>query len=154
MARGSVNKVIIIGRLGGDPEIRYSTSGVPVANFNVATNERAPVGEGNWEDRTEWHRIVAFDKQAEFCGNYLNKGKQVYIEGKLRTEQWEDAQGVKRSTTKIVAREIQLLGSPEGPAGQAQPSQGAYKSPSPQASRPSPEELPPPSGAPEDDIPF
>jgi single-strand DNA-binding protein len=158
MARGTVNKVIIIGRLGSDPEVRYSAAGKAIAKFNVATNESVPSGEGNWEERTEWHRIVAFDKQAEFCGNYLSKGKQVYIEGRLRTNQWEDAQGVKRYTTEIVVREVQMLGGTEGSTWQGQTAQRSSTTPSP----PSPsgptlnENLPPlpGPGTPEDDIPF
>ncbi len=108
MARG-INKVILVGRLGADPDLRFAPNGTAIARFNVATTERVPAGEGNWEDRTEWHRIVVFGKLAETCGNYLSKGRLVYIEGRLRTQQWEDRQGVKRFTTEVVARDIQFL---------------------------------------------
>ncbi len=157
MAKGTVNKVIIIGRLGADPDIRYSANGVAVAKFSVATNERVPAGEGNWEDRTEWHRIVTFGKTAEFCGNYLGKGKLVYLEGTLRTQQWEDAQGVKRYTTEIVARDIQFVGSPgdeQGSSGQGAGS-GRGGSPERQAyDRSLAEDLPPPPPGKDDEIPF
>lgn len=110
MTRG-VNKVILVGRLGSDPDVRYAPNGTAVARFNIATTERVPIGEKNWEDRTEWHRIVVFGKLAETCRDYLGKGRLVYIEGRLRTQQWEDNQGVKRLTTEIVARDIQFLDS-------------------------------------------
>ncbi|SFM71834.1 single-stranded DNA-binding protein [Thermodesulforhabdus norvegica] len=110
MTRG-INKVILVGRLGADPDLRFAPNGTAIARFNVATTERVPVGEGNWEDRTEWHRIVVFGKLAETCGNYLSKGRLVYIEGRLRTQQWEDRQGVRRFTTEVVARDIQFLDS-------------------------------------------
>jgi single-strand DNA-binding protein len=158
MARGTVNKVILIGRLGADPEVRYSQGGTAIAKISVATNERVPAGEGNWEDRTEWHRVVAFGKTAENCGTYLSKGKQVYIEGRLQTRQWDDAQGVKHYTTEIVAREIQFLGGADQSTQQAQSNQSTLRSDSPQVygDRPLTEELPPPpaGGIPEEDIPF
>ena len=119
MAKGTVNKVLLVGRLGQDPDIRYSPSGTAIARFSLATNERVPAGEGNWEDRTEWHRIVAFGKTAEVCGNYLAKGRLVFVEGSIRSSQWEDAQGQKRTSYDIVARDIQMLGSGEG-QGQGQ----------------------------------
>jgi single-strand DNA-binding protein len=156
MARG-VNKVIIIGNLGADPDIRYSASGTAVAKFNVATTERVPAGEGNWEDRTEWHRIVVFGKTAEHCGNYLSKGRQVYVEGSLRTNQWEDAQGVKRYTTEIVARDIQFLGSVDDQSRQSQGGGASYSKGGGQQSnmnRAATEELPPPSKTQDEDIPF
>ena len=111
----SVNKVIIVGHLGGDPEIRYAASGKAVANFNVATSETWGAGEGR-EQKTEWHRIVAFDKLAELCGQFLSKGQKVYIEGKLQTRQWQDKEGVTRSTTEIVARDVVFLNSAGGGA--------------------------------------
>ena len=120
MAKGTVNKVILVGRLGADPDIRYSPNGVAVAKFSLATNDYVSAGaEGNREERTEWHRIVTFGKTAEFCANYLAKGRQVYVEGSIRTSQWDDPQGQKRYSTEIIAREIQLLGSAEG-QGQSQ----------------------------------
>jgi single-strand DNA-binding protein len=158
MARGTVNKVILVGRLGADPDIRYSPNGVAIAKFNLATNDSVSVGEGKWEDRTEWHRIVTFGKTAEFCGNYLSKGRQIYVEGSIRTNQWDDPQGQKRYITEIIAREIQLLGSAEGQGqGQAQgpaSGQGQMRNTG-AAGRSSAEELPPTTGGPpEDDIPF
>lgn len=156
MSKGTINKAILVGRLGGDPEIRYSGNGLAVAKFSLATNDYAPGGaEGNREEKTEWHRIVTFGKTAEFCGNYLSKGRLVYVEGSIRTSQWEDAQGQKRYSTEIIAREIQLLGSAEGQAqgagaggGQAQ-----MRNAGP-AGRSAVEELPANTGAPDDDIPF
>jgi single-strand DNA-binding protein len=157
MAKGTVNKVILIGRLGADPDIRYSPNGVAVAKFNLATNDSVSVGEGKWEERTEWHRIVTFGKTAEFCGNYLAKGRQVFIEGSIRTNQWEDPQGQKRYFTDIIAREIQLLGSAEG-QGQTQGTSGdrnQMRNAAGAAGHSAVEELPVnPGGPPDDDIPF
>ena len=98
-----VNKVILVGNLGSDPTVRFTSGGTAVANFNIATTERFNNKSGEREERTEWHRIVAWGKLAEICQQYLKKGKQVYIEGRLQTRQWEDQQGQKRSTTEIVA---------------------------------------------------
>ncbi|AOY59662.1 single-stranded DNA-binding protein [Desulfococcus multivorans] len=107
-----VNKAIIIGRLGQDPEIRYFQDGSAVANFSVATSEEWRDKEtGEKRERTEWHRIVAFRKLAEICGQYLSKGRQVYIEGRIQTREWEDRDGTKRYTTEIVANNMQMLGS-------------------------------------------
>lgn len=157
MARG-VNKVILIGNLGADPEVRYTPNGTAVVQINIATTERVPVGDGNWEDRTEWHRVVAFGKTAENCGNYLSKGRQVYIEGRLQTRQWEDAQGVKRYTTEVVAREVQFLGSAGDQPQQARSSQNEMKTSragSSSSGHSATEDLPPPpANAPEEDIPF
>jgi len=105
-----VNKVILVGNLGSDPQVRYTPSGQAVANFNIATSERFNNKAGEKEERTEWHRIVAWGKLAEICQQYLKKGKQVYIEGRLQTRQWEDQQGQKRQTTEIVAQNMQMLG--------------------------------------------
>ena len=134
----SVNKVILIGRLGADPELRYTPSGRPVASFRVATNEYWVDANGVKQELTEWHRIVAWGKLAEFCGQYLSKGKQVYIEGKLRTRSWEDRDGNKRWITEVVARNLQLLDS-RSQAGSAEKTEEI----------PSPEEIPV-----DDDIPF
>jgi single-strand DNA-binding protein len=106
-----VNKVILIGRLGADPEMRYASSGAAVANFNMATSSNFTDKNGQKTERTEWHRVVAFGKLAEICGEYLAKGKQVYIEGRLRTRDWEDRDGNKRKTTEIVATSMQMLGA-------------------------------------------
>ncbi|HCW05913.1 MAG TPA: single-stranded DNA-binding protein [Cytophagales bacterium] len=113
MAKGTVNKVILVGRLGADPDMRYAATGTAIANLSVATVDSVKNGD-KWEDRTEWNRVVAFAKQAEFCGQYLTKGKSVYVEGSLRTRQWEDSSGVKKYTTEIIAREIQIVGNGGG----------------------------------------
>jgi single-strand DNA-binding protein len=110
-----VNKVILIGNLGADPEVKYLSSGTAVANFRMATTENRVNRSGEKTPNTEWHRIVAFGRLAEICGEYLNKGKQVYIEGRLRTRTWEDKDGNKRSTTEIVATRMQMLGAPGAP---------------------------------------
>jgi single-strand DNA-binding protein len=102
----SLNRVMIIGRLGGNPELRYTTNGKPVANMTIATTEKWSDGE-----KTEWHRIVAWGKLAELCNQYLSKGRQVYLEGKLQTRQWEDREGQKRYTTEILVNNIVFLGS-------------------------------------------
>ena len=110
MSRG-LNKVMLIGRLGGNPEIRYTPDGNPVATFNVATNESYTNKSGERVTQTEWHRIVVFGKLAEIVGEYYSKGKKVYVEGKLRTRQWEDRNGNKRWTTEIVANNLFILDS-------------------------------------------
>ncbi|MBO8144512.1 MAG: single-stranded DNA-binding protein [Thermodesulfobacterium sp.] len=104
----SINKVILIGRLGADPEIRYTLDGRPVATFRIATNE-VIIRNGEKETLTEWHRIVAFGRLAEICGEYLSKGSQVYIEGKLRTRKFEDRQGNQRYITEVIANTLQIL---------------------------------------------
>jgi single-strand DNA-binding protein len=111
MAGKSLNKVQIIGHLGADPELRYTSNGLAVATLNIATNERFKSSDSDdWQDRTEWHRVVAWGKLAEIAGEYLSKGRQVYIEGRLQTRSWDDRDGIKRYTTEIVARDIILLG--------------------------------------------
>ena len=105
-----VNKVILVGHLGRDPELRYTQSGQPVANFTLATSESYSKRDGEREERTEWHRIVAWGRLAEICAEYLSKGRQIYIEGRIQTREWEDREGEKRRTTEIVAREMQMLG--------------------------------------------
>ncbi len=110
-----VNKVILIGHLGADPEVKYLSNGTTVANFRIATSEnRVNKTSGEKTTITEWHRIVAFGRLAEICGEYLNKGKQVYIEGRIRTRSWEDKEGSKRFSTEIVANQMQMLGSAAG----------------------------------------
>ena len=106
----SVNKVILIGRLGADPEIRYTVDGQPVATFRIATSERWTDKNGQRQERTEWHRIVAYGRLAEICGEHLSKGRQVYIEGRLQTRSYEDREGVRRYVTEIVAQEVVFLG--------------------------------------------
>ncbi len=107
-----INKVILIGRLGKDPEVRYTADGTAVANFSIATSDEwKDKGTGEKKERTEWHRIVAWRRLGEICGEYLSKGRQVYIEGSLQTREWEDQDGKKRWTTEIVARNMQMLGT-------------------------------------------
>jgi single-strand DNA-binding protein len=122
MATG-VNKVILIGNLGRDPEIRYTQSGSAVANFSIATTERWTSREGEAQERTEWHRIVAWGKLAEICGEYLKKGKQVYIEGSLQYRDYEDRDGNTRYVTEIKARDMQMLGRRGDEAGYGGPSE-------------------------------
>ena len=109
MARG-INKVILVGNLGSDPELRYTGSGTAVCNFSLATSESYKDRDGNQVENTEWHRVVAWARLAEICGEYLKKGRQVYIEGQLQTRQWEDKDGNTKYTTEVKAREMQMLG--------------------------------------------
>jgi len=149
-----INKAILIGNLGRDPEIRYTPNGTAVANFTMATTETISTKDGGREDRTEWHRIVAFGRLAEICGEYLAKGRQVYIEGRIQTRDWEDRDGNKRTTTEIIANIMQMLGSP--------PSGTGSRSSAPPRTSPSSEKGPAfndPGGdsggpPPDDDIPF
>jgi single-strand DNA-binding protein len=106
-----VNKVILIGNLGADPELRYTPSGRAVVNFNLATSRTWNNRDGEKQEETEWHSIVAWDKLAEICGEYLKKGAQTYVEGRLQTRSWEDKNGVKRYTTEAVVSEMRMLGS-------------------------------------------
>ncbi len=141
---GSVNKVILIGNLGKDPEVRHTQGGSAVATFSIATNEAWNNREGQREERTEWHRVVAFGKLADICGQYLKKGKQVYIEGRLQTRSWDDRDGNKRYTTEIVANQMTMLGrAGEGPSDSYAPpiQDGGYS-------------RGPASGPEDDDIPF
>lgn len=113
----SVNKVILVGNLGRDPELRYTKNGQAVANFSLATTDNFTSKDGQKEERTEWHRVVAWAKTAELCAQYLAKGRSVYVEGQLRTREWEDKEGHKRQTTEVHAQTVQFLG-PRGQAGQ------------------------------------
>ncbi|OEU71406.1 MAG: single-stranded DNA-binding protein [Desulfuromonadales bacterium C00003068] len=106
----SVNKVILVGNLGKDPELKYTPAGAAVANFSIATTESYKDREGNRQSKTEWHNIVVWRQLAEICGKYLHKGKQVYIEGKLQTRKWQDRDGNDRYSTEIVADQMQMLG--------------------------------------------
>ena len=142
-----VNKVILIGRLGGDPEIRYTPSGAAVANFTMATSENWKDKDGQKQEKTEWHKIVVFAKLAEICGEYLHKGKQIYIEGRIQTRSWEDRDGNKRYTTEIVANQMQMLGN-KGDSPQSASSGGSGGS----GGRPSSAEEPPVPDM--EDIPF
>jgi len=150
MARG-INKVIVVGNLGQDPDTRYMPSGSAVTNITVATNESWKDKQtGEQKDRTEWHKVAFFGRLAEIAAEYLRKGSQVYIEGKLRTRKWQDKDGHDRYTTEIVADEMQMLGGRGGAGGGGAPmrndapSQGAPSSPPPQGS----------SDDFDDDIPF
>src|SRR5262245_45646092 len=111
----SINKVILIGRLGRDPELKYTGTGTPFCRFSIATDDTwMDKASGERQERTEWHNIVAWDRLAEICNEYLRKGRLVYIEGALQTREWDDQEGNKRKTTEIRARDMVLLGSPQG----------------------------------------
>ena len=130
MQKGSVNKVVLVGHLGGDPETRFTASGAAVANFNLATNESWRDANSEIQDKTEWHRCVMFGKSAELGGDLLKKGQLVYVEGKLQTRNWEDKDGVKRYTTEVLCEMFTMLGRKmdnEGGAQQA-PSQASNDS--------------------------
>jgi len=153
MARG-VNKVILIGNLGNDPDIRYTAGGAAVANISLATAESwKDKNSGEQQERTEWHRIVFFGRLAEIVGEYLRKGSQVYVEGRLQTRKWQDKEGHDRYTTEIVANEMQMLGSKSGGAANydSAPKPASNNTPEPQAATS-------PSSSPaddfDDDIPF
>ncbi|MCK5453965.1 MAG: single-stranded DNA-binding protein [Calditrichia bacterium] len=111
MSKGTVNKVLLIGRLGADPEVRYAPSGSAVANFNLATNRSYKDKEGGVQEQTDWHKIVAWSRLAEFAKQYLHKGMRVYVEGRLQYREWQDQNGVKRYGTDIVVNDIQMLES-------------------------------------------
>ncbi len=145
-----VNKAILIGNLGRDPELRYTQSGSAVANFTLATSENWNNKNGEREERTEWHRIVAWGRTAELCAQYLAKGRTVYIEGRIQTREWEDKEGQKRRTTEIVANTVQFLGG----RGQGSGGGGGRDLPPPSApsDAASNSSEPPPGG--DDDIPF
>jgi len=110
----SVNKVILVGNLGKDPEVRYTQTGSAVANFSIATSEQWNDRDGKKQERTEWHNIVVWGKTAEHCGQYLSKGRQVFIEGSIRTRSYDDKSGNKRYITEIVAQRVQFLGGGGG----------------------------------------
>jgi single-strand DNA-binding protein len=133
---GGVNKVILIGNLGADPELRYTASGTAVTKFRIATSETFTDRQGTRQERTEWHRITAWGKLAEICGQYLSKGRQVYIEGRIRSDTWEQ-EGVKRYSYEIVADVMRMLGSGRG---EPRETEAPFS--------------PPEGGVPDDDIPF
>lgn len=141
----SVNKAIILGNLGRDPELKYMPNGDAVCNFSIATTDTWKDRDGNQQEKTEWHNIVAFRRLAEICGEYLKKGKQVYIEGKIQTRSWEDKDGVKKYMTEIVANQMQMLGR------RGEDMDGDY---SPPASSAPQESKPPSTPDDEDDLPF
>ncbi len=162
-----INKAIIVGRLGRDPEIRYTQDGKAVANFSVATSDTwKDKATGEKKERTEWHRIVAFDRLGEICGEYLSKGRQVYVEGRLQTRSWEK-DGVTRYTTEIVATDMRMLDGREGGSAPPQGQGGGYSPDNFQGEygqggggerdntfRPGPSGPMAGSAPPEDDIPF
>jgi len=112
-----LNKVMLIGRLGADPEVRYTPQGTKVTSFNLATDERWKDKDGNKQERTEWHKVVVWGKLADICGEYLAKGKLVYLEGSLRTRSWDDRDGQKRYTTEIIASDMKMLDKKGGGSG-------------------------------------
>jgi single-strand DNA-binding protein len=114
---GSVNKVILVGNLGRDAELKFSPSGFPISGFSLATTDRRKDKDGQWQDKTEWHRIKLLGKQAESLNDYLKKGKQIYVEGRIETRSWDDKDGQKKYMTEIIADRIQLLGSRDGGGG-------------------------------------
>ncbi len=114
-----VNKVILLGHLGRDPEMRYQPSGAAIANFSIATSETFKDRDGNKQERTEWHRIVFFNRTAEIAGEYLRKGSMAYVEGRLQTRKWTDKEGQERYTTEIIGDRLQLVGSRGGSGGGA-----------------------------------
>jgi len=120
MAGSGLNKVMLIGNLGKDPEVRYTPGGQAVANFTIATNESWNDKQGQKQERTEWHRIVAWGKTAELCGEYLTKGRQVYIEGKIQTREWNNKEGQKQYTTEVVANQVLFLSGGERGPGKGQ----------------------------------
>lgn len=120
MAKGTLNKVMLIGRLGADPELRYTPSNQAVATISLATNEAWKDKDGNPQERTEWHRVVLWQKQAELANEYLKKGHRVYIEGRLQTRSWEDKDGVKRYTTEVIAQSLEFLESRDSGGGSSQ----------------------------------
>ena len=155
---GTVNKVILIGRLGGDPELKYTPSGTPVAKFSLATDESYKDRSGEQQKHTEWHNIVAWNKLAEICGQYLTKGKQIYIEGNIRSRQWQDQSGNKRTTYEIIAQRMQMLGTRADSERAAGPTAGASAEPpahsEPSSAEPAPAEPPPSSEITDEDVPF
>ncbi len=114
---GNLNKAMLIGRLGADPEVRYTQNNTAVATLSVATSDRYKDSNGEWQETTEWHRVVAWGRLAEICQQYTNKGSQIYVEGPIQTRSWEDREGQKRYTTEIKAQVIQLLDNREGGQG-------------------------------------
>src|SRR4051812_34347838 len=146
----SVNKVLLIGRLGNNPEIRYTNTGTAVANFNLATSESWNDKQGQKQERTEWHRVVVWGKLAELCEKYLAKGRQCFVEGRLQTRSWDDKDGNKRYTTEIVANTVQFLGGPNAQPSQHQGATAAPGMNEPVGEMPAVQE----SAFTEDEIPF
>ncbi len=160
---GGVNKAILIGNLGADPEVRFTPGGQAVANFRIATSESWTDKQGQKQERTEWHRIVVWGKLAELCGEYLAKGRQCYVEGRLQTREWTDKEGKKNYTTEVVANQVTFLGSRGEGAGRGKSSSGGrddFGPPPPGMEDAGPGPSSPgggggaPSGGGDDDIPF
>jgi single-strand DNA-binding protein len=144
MARG-INKVILVGTLGKDPEVRYSQSGSAICSLSLATNEKWKDKNGEMQERTEWHRVKFFGRMAEIAGEYLKKGSQAYVEGKLRTEKYTDKQGVERYSTDVIADELMLLGGKSEGGERRQESRGGGGQSAPSAGD---------EPFPDDDVPF
>jgi single-strand DNA-binding protein len=163
MARG-INKVILVGNLGQDPEVRYTANGAAVANISIATTEQwTDKQSGQKQERTEWHRVVMFGRLGEIAGEYLRKGSQVYIEGKLQTRKWQDQNGQDRYTTEIVANDMQMLGGAAGGGSRSGTSDFNQGGGAPRPQQPAPQQSGGPAPAPaggsnfddfDDDIPF
>jgi single-strand DNA-binding protein len=156
----SVNKVILIGNLGKDPEVKFTPQGTAVAKFSLATNERYKDKSGEWQDRTEWHNIVAWQRLAEIAGEYLKKGRSVYIEGRLRTDSWDDKEtGQKKYRTEIVANDLVLLGGGRDAGAGGSGEEGAGRARGAGAGggmdqRPAHEDVNQGTGITDEDIPF
>jgi single-strand DNA-binding protein len=156
----SVNKVILIGNLGRDPEVRYAPSGSAICNVTLATNRQwKDKTSGERQEETEWHRVVFYDRLAEIAGEYLKKGRPVYVEGRLKTRKWTDKDGVERYTTEIIADQMQLLGSREGGGGDDMGGGDGQRSapasrPAPAAQRPAAQKSSTGFDDMDDDIPF
>jgi single-strand DNA-binding protein len=152
---GGVNKVILVGNLGADPEVRFTPSGQAVANFRIATSENWTDKAGQKQERTEWHRIVVWGKLGELCGEYLAKGRQCFVEGRLQTREWTDKENKKNYTTEVVASNVVFLGGPRGEAG-AGNGRPRTRNGEEYASAPAPEEMAHAANgaSAEDDIPF
>jgi single-strand DNA-binding protein len=149
----TVNKAILVGNLGKDPDLRTTTGGSPVCTFSLATTDRRKDKDGNWNDHTEWHTVVVFGRQAETAGQYLHKGRMVYVEGRIQTRKWQDRNGQDRWTTEIIADNVRFLG---GGQQQGTPRRDAGRR-DVQGGEPGlPEEAPPPpeGDAPYEDMPF
>jgi len=168
MSKGTVNKVTIIGRLGADPETRYSAAGNAMATVSVATNfSRRDQDSNEWQEQTEWHRIILFGRQAEVAAQYLRKGNQAYFEGRLQTRKWTGDDGIARYTTEIIAHDLQLLGGRDDNAsGYSPPAPNQYNrttpppssspsaAPSTQAPQAPAADFRPPAADFDDDVPF
>jgi single-strand DNA-binding protein len=151
---GGLNKVLLMGNLGRDPEVRFTAGGTAVANFSIATNESWKDKNGQQQEKTEWHRIVVWGKLAELCGEYLKKGRQAFIEGRLQTREWTDKEGKKNYSTEIVANNVQFIGGrPDGAGAAAQGNNSTPAQPGNYGPPPGDDQAPPPGGGP-DDIPF